>query len=134
MEKGGQSVGENTKGYWLYIAAYYAMQKMASVCCTDLESDEEGKVINDEVYLVSGYQDPEKLAIKKDYYEKLSGEAKFVIDLLIKEEFEEVSHSRKNKIPPSKNKLGRILQSKYRWSRLKLNRTFKELQEYTSVL
>lgn len=120
-------------GGWIYVAAYYALQKMMVVCTTEVANFEEG-TSPDEIFLHSNEPSPETIAIRNDLKNNLSEEAKFVIDLLVKEEFEEEVFSKKTKKEPTKLKLRGILKRKYQWTRLKLNRTFKELQEYAKEL
>jgi len=129
---------ENKNGkpnYWIYLAAYLVSQKMLTICGTDMENFDKGDPSTDaEVYIVDKENSPEVKAIKKDSFDNLSAEAKFVIDLLVKEEFEDIVYSKKHKKDPTKTKLRRILHSKFSWTRLKLNRTFKELSEYAKDL
>lgn len=122
--------------YWIYLAAIMALQEMASVCHTDLDYDDNDKILGNEVYLVSSAENPELVAIKKDEFERLSPDAKFVIGLVIDppKELEEVIYSRRVKKSPTKMKLGRILKQKFEWTNLKINRSFKEIQRYLKNL
>jgi hypothetical protein len=119
---------------WIYLAALMAILPMAIVCVTDKEDFEEGDIGLSEVYIPSLYGNPEKELLKKENSDLLSQDAKFVIDLVCGNQYEEEVYGKRRNRNPTNLKLRKVLQGQFKWSNLRQNRTFKELKEYVKYL
>jgi hypothetical protein len=118
--------------HWIYLAALMATLPMATICTTDIEDfEEEG---HSEIYVLSPYGNPERELLKKENEEKLSFDAKFVVDLVCGDDFEEEVYGRTKKRNPTNLKLRKVLRTQFQWSNLRQNRTFKELKESVNNL
>jgi len=113
---------------YIYLAVWNALQPMASICVTGLDELEEHET---EIMIADDTYNPEKILLKKDAFDSLSDEAKYLLRIILDapQELIEVLYTQKYK-KTSKARIKKFLLKCLHWNRLKVNKAFREIKKY----
>ncbi len=113
---------------YIYLAVWNALQPMASICVTGLDELEEHET---EIMIADDTYNPEKILLKKDAFDSLSDEAKYLLRIILDapQELIEVLYTQKYK-KTSKARIKKFLLKRLHWNRLKVNKAFREIKKY----
>lgn len=113
---------------WIYIAAWNASQPNIPICCTGMDELEEGEI---EVMVEDDRDTPESVLLKKDAFESLSSEAKYLLDIILNtpKEFAGMLYTPRY-MKTSASKVKHFLRTQLHWNNIKVNRVFKEIKTY----
>jgi hypothetical protein len=106
------------------------------VCTTGFDTeDAESMLSSPEVELVDQNPSPEEWAIKHNLFQSLSGEAKFVVKLILQTPAEIAELlSTKLDVEISKTMLRNILSTKFRWKPKNIDKAFIEISTYVKEI
>lgn len=121
-----------------YLVAMNASQASfyLPVCTTGFDTeDAESMLSSPEVELVDQNPSPEEWAIKHNLFQSLSGEAKFVVKLILQTPAEIAELlSTKLDVEISKTMLRNILSTKFRWKPKNIDKAFIEISTYVKEI